>query len=180
MSRFAYNVIRLVGVALTLLGLTGCWSLDAGNMVVQSSSSNGKLSNQLLQAMCVRSVGGGETGGLPGSLLLSDKDFENALSGSLSAAGLLASTESCKYPIYVNLLGILQTGAVTREVTSHINYKIYDPTNRPILLETISARYMVGAFEVLDGAKRTKLANEGSIRSNIAQFLEKLQAVGPR
>lgn len=65
------------------------------------------------------------------------------------------------------------------EVTSHVNYKLYDNSGRPILLETISASFTVKGSEAFGGSKRARMAKEGSVRTSIAQFLGRLKSATP-
>jgi hypothetical protein len=63
------------------------------------------------------------------------------------------------------------------EVTSHVNYKVFDAAAQPILLETISAPFTATFSDSPIGFVRIKRANEGSIRASISQFLEKLRGI---
>ena len=77
-----------------------------------------------------------------------------------------------------NILGLSQPAAgFAMTVTSHINYKVYDPSGAPLLLQTVSAEYTAQFSEASAGFERLKRANEGSIRNSISQFLDKLRTV---
>ena len=90
-------------------------------------------------------------------------------------AGLTAGQAGCQYPTDVNLLGLSQPAiGLDMTVTSHVNYKVYDAAGKPILLETISAPCTATFSDSPIGFVRIKRANEGSIRANITQFLDKL------
>lgn len=132
----------------------------------------------LHRAMCVRNVtGADETNPLYVSMLSNDR-LRSALDTSLNAAGLTAAPAACKYPVDANLLGLSQPSiAYDLEVTTHINYKVYDVVGKSILLETISAAFTSKLNEAYSGMARNKLATEGSIRASIGRFMDKLSAV---
>lgn len=162
-------------------GLAGCATpADPTRMTVASLPVNSAFPDALRRAVCVRSVTGGEDTNPLWASKVGSEDFRGALTASLDAAGLTASAGACKYSVDVNLLGLSQPSmGFSFEVTSHVNYKVYDPTGRPILLETISAAYTAEFSEAPIGIVRLKRANEGSIRTSITQFLDKLRVAKP-
>jgi hypothetical protein len=151
-----------------LAGLSGCAApADPARMVSGPSPDGGAFPSALSHAMCVRTVTGGEQTNPLWTSEVSSDDFHHAL----------AAPNACKYPVDANLLGLSKpTFGFSMEVTSHVNYKVYDAAGQPILLETISAAYTEPAgFN--SGVKRLQLAEEGSIRASFAQFLNKVRAV---
>ena len=64
-------------------------------------------------------------------------------------------------------------------VTSHVNYKVYDPKAQPLVLETIDAPFTATMSDAFVGVERLRLANEGSIRASIEKFFDKLRDVNP-
>ncbi len=104
--------------------------------------------------------------------------FRTALTGSMATSGLMAPADGCKYPVDANLLGLSQPIiGFDMEVVSHINYKVYDTAGQPVMLETINAPFTATISDAVVGIVRIKRANEGSIRSSISQFLDKLRAL---
>lgn len=132
----------------------------------------------LHRTMCVRNVtGADETNPLFVSMLSNDR-LRSALDASLNAAGLSSAPAACKYPVDVNLLGLSQPSiAYDLEVTTHINYKVYDVAGKSILLETVSAAFTSKLNEAHAATARNKLATEGSIRASLGKFMDKLSAV---
>lgn len=65
-------------------------------------------------------------------------------------------------------------------MTSHVNYKVYEPSGEPLLLETVDAPYTANFSDALVAGTRLKLANEGAIRESIRLFFEKLRAAEPK
>ncbi len=56
-----------------------------------------------------------------------------------------------------------------------MNYKVFDPSGQPLVLATIDTPYTADFSAAFVAAERLRLANEGSIRTNISQFLDKLR-----
>jgi hypothetical protein len=151
---------------------------DPKNMVAARTPGGSDFAAPLRNAMCVRNVTGGEETNALWVSKVNNQDFHTALAASLDTAGLTGAATACKYPVDVNLLGLSQpAGGFDMEVTSHVNYKVYDAASQPILLETLSAAYTAKFSDAFAGVERLKLANEGSIRASISQFLDKLRAV---
>jgi hypothetical protein len=169
------------GMAL-LATLAGCASAaDPGAMTVAATASAKPFPSALQHAMCVRNVTGGETTNPLWVSKVDDNGFRTALNGTLDAAGLAASSPNCPYPIDANLLGLSQPAiGLDLTVTSHVNYKVYDPSGRPLLLATVDAPYTAKMSDAFVAVQRLKLANEGSIRVSIEQFLDKLRDATPK
>ena len=133
---------------------------------------------QFSGTMCVRSVTGGEDTNPLWVSKLGNTEFSTALSGSMTAAGLIGTP--CAYPVDVNLLGLSQPAiGFDLTVTAHANYKVYDKNAQPVLLETITAPYTAGFSESPIAVIRLQRANEGAVRESIRQFLNKLRGVKP-
>jgi hypothetical protein len=128
--------------------------------------------------MCVRTVSGGESTNPLWISEVGNGELREALTTSLSNAGLLAPQNSCKYFVDVDLLGVSQpSGGFSMTAYSHVNYKVYDGAGNPILLATISASYTAGAFDAFAGYVRLKHATEGAMRASISQFLDRLRNI---
>ena len=175
MNIAGHNYRDMAFATSVLAWLCGCGtSADPAHMAVQSTPANSNFPDALHHVMCVRHVAGREDTSTFWGTLVSDQDFNDALTATLQAAGLAASGAACKYPIDVNVLGVVQYNHMfSMDVTSHLNYKVYDAAGQPVLLETISA---AASSDATFGPVRIKRANEGSIRDSISQFLEKLRA----
>jgi hypothetical protein len=166
-----------------LAALNACASsADSGAMTVTAQSSSRPFPQALQHAMCVRNVTGGEETNPLWASKVDDNGFRTALSGTLDAAGLsAASSSSCAYPVDANLLGLSQPVlGIDMTVTSHVNYKVYAASGQPFVLATIDAPYTAKMSDSLIGVKRLKIANEGSIRASIEQFLDKLRDTTPK
>ena len=182
MMSLTNRTFRLAFVVGMLALVSACAApADPKNMVASPTPGGSEFAAPLHSSMCVRNVTGGEETNPMWVSKVNNQDFHTALAASLDTAGLTGAAAACKYPIDVNLLGLSQPSAgFDMEVTSHVNYKVYDAASQPILLETISAAYTAKMSDAFAGVERLKLANEGSIRSSISQFLDKLRAVKPQ
>ena len=179
MSSSTSRVFRTVVALGMLVWLSGCAQpTDPKNMVAAPPPANAAdFPAPLHHAMCARNVTGGEETNPLWISKVNNQDFHTALAASLDAAGLAGPPTGCTYPIDANLLGLSQPSAgFDMEVTSHVNYKVYDAAGQPVLLETINAPYTATVSDAFVGVERLKLANEGSIRASISQFLDKLRA----
>jgi hypothetical protein len=168
---------RAILVTAALAQLAACASAAKPEaMVALTTPSQAPFPQGLQHAMCVRSVTGGQKTNALWVSKVDDQSFNTALSQSLSNAGLAAPASGCSFPVDVNLLGLSQPMAgFDMTVTSHVNYKVFDPSGLPLVLATIDAPYTADFSAAFVAAERLRLANEGSIRTNISQFLDKLR-----
>lgn len=171
------------GIAMAaLIALAGCASsADPTAMTVAPQASEKAFPERLQHAMCVRNVTGGESTNPMWASKVDNDGFKTALNTSLDSAGLAAPADKCTYPVDVNLLGLSQPAiGFDMTVTSHVNYKVYDSSGAPYLLETVDAPFTATVSDAFVGVERLKLANEGSIRESIKQFFDKLRAFEPK
>lgn len=184
MTRRTATSIKFLALAVLLGGLAACASAaDPTAMTVMApAASDRPFPLPLQHAMCVRTVTGGEETNPMWASKVDNKSFQLALDSSLSGAGLSApGTDSCHYPIDVNLLGLAQpTVGFDMTVTSHVNYKVYDTAGQPFMLETIDTPYTANFSDAFAGVKRLQLANEGAIRESIKKFFDKLRDKAPK
>lgn len=170
------NAKALVAVGL-MAGLSACaTAADSSMMAVTTAPASAPFPARLLHAMCVRNVTGGEATNPLWVSKVSDDQFRLALVSTLDSAGLDAPADGCQYQIDANLLGMSQPFAgFDMTVTSHVNYKVFGKDGTPVLLATVDAPYTAKFSDSLMAVERLKLANEGSMRDNIGQFLDKLR-----
>jgi hypothetical protein len=169
-----------VGTFALLATLGGCATgAKPEAMVAQISPATAPFPQALQHAMCVRNVTGGESTNPLWASKVDNSAFQTALATSLDSAGLSAGG-NCGYPIDVNLLGLSQPSmGFDMTVTSHVNYKVYDKAQQPLLLETIDSPFTATVSDALIGTDRLRKANEGAIRSSIQMFFDKLRASKP-
>ena len=172
---------HLLAIAALAALVAGCASsADPKAMIVSVQPAAKPFPVPLQHAMCVRTVTGGEATNPMWVSKVDNDGFKAALSTSLDNAGLSAAS-GCQFPIDANLLGLSQPAiGFDMTVTSHVNYKVYGPTNEPLLLETVDAPYTAKLSDAFLGVERLKLANEGSIRTSIETLLGKLRDTNPQ
>jgi len=174
--------VQLSFAMAALVALAGCASsADPAAMTVAPQATEKAFPERLQHAMCVRKVTGGEATNPLWASKVDNDGFKAALGTSLDSAGLTAPADKCAYPVDVNLLGLSQPVlGLDMTVTSHVNYKVYDSSGAPYLLETVDAPFTATMSDAFVGVERLKLANEGSIRESIKQFFDKLRDFQPK
>ncbi len=180
-----YTGLKLAALAAVVAGLAGCATpADPKAMVVSAPAPTAAAKpfpSQLLHAMCVRNVTGGEATNPMWASKVDDAAFKQALSSSIDTVGLSAGAGTCTYPIDANLLGLSQpTFGFDITVTAHVNYKVYEPTGEPLLLQTVDSPFTATVSDAFVGVKRLQIANEGAIRTSIETLLSKLHDVTPK
>jgi hypothetical protein len=168
---------RLAIIATAAIQLAACATAAKPEAMIATAPASAQPFPQTLQhAMCVRTVTGGQKTNALWVSKVDDKSFQTALTASLGRAGLVGEGSACSFPVDVNLLGLSQPIAgFDMTVTSHVNYKVYDTAGQPVVLATIDTPYTANFSAAFVATERLRLANEGSIRTNISQFMDKLR-----
>ena len=167
---------------LALAALAACATpADPQQMVAVPEPGASGFPAPLTAGMCVGTVAGGaETNPLWVSQV-GNAEFRQALERSLAAHGLIAAPAPCRWQVNANLAGLNQPMVgLDLEVTSHVDYTAGAPGQPPFLATTVSAPYTATFSDHAIAVVRLKLANEGSIRSNIQLFLDQLRASRPQ
>lgn len=163
---------------LAVLGITGCASaaqvqgmtvgLDAGITIPEAST----LKNAIyLDAV----TGGKETNPLWNSQV-GNMEFESALRESLKAHRLLAQDDKggTGYTLTAELIDLDQPFlAFDLTVKSTVFYRL-KKAGADFFEKTIVADYTATVSDAFSGTVRLRLANEGSIRENIKNFIREL------
>ncbi len=174
---------RFLLVGLAALALSACASpAKVENMVVSSSAGAPAANPGLVEAICVTKVTGGQKTNPLWTSEVDDASFRAALEGSLRNNHLAAANaDRCRYDLEANLLGLAQPIiGFNMTVTSHVNYSVLErPSGNSYFLTTVNAPYTATVGDAFAGVKRLRLANEGSIRSNIQKFIDELLAHEP-
>ena len=172
---------QLVGLA--ALALSACASpAKVENMVASATAGAQAPNSNLVEAACVTKVTGGEETNPLWTSEVDDASFRAALEISLRNNRLAATTsDGCRYGIEVNMLGLAQPViGFNMTVTSHVNYSVRERiSGTPYFLTTVTAPYTATVGDAFAGITRLRLANEGSIRSNIQKFIDELLAHKP-
>lgn len=171
--RFA-RLCALLGAALYLAACAA--PADIGGMVVNTPASGTLTDPALNGAITVGSVTDGKDTSPLWTSQVASGDFASALEISLNNRGLLAPTRPGAFTLDANLLEMDQPFiGFDMTVTSHVSYSlIRSESKEPVLTEKVTASHTATPGDAFLGVKRLQLANEGSIRENIRQFLDKL------
>ena len=171
----------LVGVA--ALALSACASpAKLENMVTSVTAGGQATPSDLVEAICVAKVTGGKKTNPLWTSEVDDAGFRAALEGSLRNSRLAASNaDNCRYDLDATLLDLAQPIiGFHMTVTSNVNYSVLEPrSDNPYFLTTVTAPYTATVGDAFAGVTRLRLANEGSIRSNIQKFIDELLAHEP-
>jgi hypothetical protein len=164
------------------LFLVGCsFPAEMENMVVnQYSLVSAEVDTPFKNSLSIRQVEGGEgTVSVWGSGVRNSV-FRDALRESLEQSRLLASSSvEAKFDLYAILEKMKQpTTGLDLTVTSRVNYRVVE---RDTLInwfyEPVTVSYTATFSDSPLSVLRLRIANEGSIRENLMQFISRLMAV---
>ena len=163
-----------------LIGVfVGCASAARLEHMVVKDSQEQKFPDNtpFRNAIHLAGVSGGEDTNPLWKSNVDNPQFEGALKKSMQAHGLLAVDEShSRYLLNAKLLNLDQPFiGFDMKVTSSIHYTLtMKGKEGSVLDDSITASYTATVSDAFLGMERLRLANEGSIRENIKQFLMKL------
>jgi hypothetical protein len=169
---------RLSALAL-LLALGACASgATPGAMTVPLSEQTMLAEgSRLRQSVQVGSINGGRDTNPLWTSQVSDADFATALRQSLGTHAML-SINNQLFRVDAQMVGLDQPLAgLDLEVRSRVRYRVTQvATGATVLDQEIAAAYTAPFSASFLAIERLRLANEGSIRENIRQFLVALIA----
>lgn len=172
------KALRLVILCLFATTLFGCASsAQMQNMVYHADKTvNGKFDPALHQTVAVKKVAGGESTNPLWTSEIGNPEFRGALSQSLKEAGLLAEAGTAKYALSAELVKVDKPLiGLDMTVTTQVRYTLVaKDTGKPVFSEVITAPYTATFSDSALAVKRLRLANEGSARKNIGDFLNAL------
>ncbi len=123
----------------------------------------------------VGSVAGGQETNALWTSEVSNTDFAEALRRTLAVHTLLAAGTG-DYVLSAELREVKQpVFGFGMEVTSRIFYRLVEQkTSQPVFEREVTASYTAPFSSAFLGSTRLRLANEGSVRENLSQFVEAL------
>lgn len=162
--------------------LTAC-TANADRMIVQPGKGDPIDPGAWAGTLCLRNVIGGEQWNLMSQAgVVEDAALRTALEKTLQQNGLAAPADGCRYFLDVDILGVSQPShglfITSVQTDSHLNYKVYDPAQKPVFLDTVSASF-TEPFSLSPAVARVQYAAEGAVRTNFEQFLKHLAAKQP-
>jgi hypothetical protein len=155
---------------------------DRSNMTVsQVQKAPGPTDASLIDGVAVGSVDGGQETQALGTSEVDNEDFQSALMDSLRNYGLLAEGSAPRHILYAHLLDVHQPlVGLNMTVTAKVQYELVDAVNRqPAQERTVETEFTSPFGAAFAADERTRLANEGAIRENIAEFLDWLSRKPP-
>ncbi len=156
--------------------ISGCASgAKMENMTYQGSPKS--YADELNDSLEVSNVSGGKKTNPLWISEISTEAFSSAVKKSLSTQGLLS--EDGRFKLEVEMLRVEQPlFGLDLKVTTYVQYTLTDSTNNSIVFdETIVAPHTATFSDSFAAIKRLRLANEGSGKKNISEFLDRLAAL---
>lgn len=167
------SLILLIGATV----LAGCATPARVDQMSAKPTAIAAKATPLRSNVAVGAVGGGEETNPLWVSNVSATDFARALDDSLRGAALLAQNrDSSKYILSAHLNALQQPVlGLDMTVIATVNYTLIErasgkEVHRAVLTTPYTARF----GDAFLGVERLKVANEGAIRENITQLIERL------
>jgi hypothetical protein len=169
---------RLLAASLLLasIALSGCASgATAAGMTVTQAELVAPANPTARGAFRLGPVGGGEETNPLWTSQVSNEQFKEALVASLKLAGLLGDG-AARYELTGLLVELAQPFiGLDMTVTATVQYSVTDATTGAVIWsEKLVTPHTATMGDAFVGMTRLKLANEGAVRKNIAQLVQRL------
>lgn len=130
----------------------------------------------------VGEVTGGQTTNPLMQSMIDDAGFRQALIETLQKSGLFSSVvtgdSTADYELRAEIVSQEVQGMYDATATLFVNYRLLElPSNQEIWKENLLSRYMAEFEESFVGVERRRKANEGAVRENLNQLVERLSQV---
>ena len=167
--------LRVVGLLVAMALVQGCaaGAKPEAMSVGVSESSLITETSPLRNAVEVVSVSGGKETNPAWKSNISNEDFKSALEQSLDVNTILAKGDS-RYKLDAELVEVKQPvlGGITMTVTTTVKYVLTNAaTGASVSDKTVEASFKATPGDSMLGVQRLRLANEGSVRENIKQYI---------
>lgn len=173
------KTIKILALAAMSITVFGCATASKPeNMVVAPSAAAKTYDPALQQSILVATISGGKKTNPAWTSQVDDTSFKSALEASLKARKLLAEGPG-KYTLTVKLLELKQPlMGIDMTVSSKAQYTLKEAAKDKVIYDkTVDVSYTAKMSDSMVGMTRLRLANEGSIKANMAQFLDELAAL---
>ncbi len=166
----------LAAAALLVLGGCASGATVQGMTAMPADGLRQAFSAEFRGAIGIGIVTGGEDTNPLWTSEVGNAEFEQALRRSLQIQDLYAGSDDSRYLLDAHLLDLSQPlMGFDTTVTSSVKYLMTDrATKETVLEELVVSAYTAQMSDSWYGVERLKLANEGSIRDNIAEFIKRL------
>lgn len=176
------SLFRLLAVATSVV-LVGCASpASSVNMTMRSADSTearAKVPDWAQKSMAVKDVTGGKETNPAWMSSVSSSAFRAALEESLRALNMHAVGGEARYELVAHLNKLDQPfGGFNMTVTASVTYELVERgSGKTVWQQAVVTPYTASVSDAFVGSERLKLANEGAIRTNISQLVQRLQAL---
>jgi hypothetical protein len=173
------NIPRILIIALSSLIISACAKPIPSTHLIPNYLGNEFQINMgpLYKSICVESVGGGNKTSPMLYPDIGDAELNKALVDTLQTYHYLCSSEEdCKYKLSVFIVEIdRQRRGFTMTVTTFVRYKILSKENDNIIYdEIVDASDTKTLKDASVGITRLRIAQEESMKKNIAKFINRL------
>lgn len=164
--------------------LSGCaTNATVSGMTVEPAAIRARSPHKKLQhGIALQDVKGGKETNPVWTSQISNDNFKVALADSFKNAGFdLADSKNAKYILTTTFKKVDQPlFGLNFKISTTINYVLVEKaTNKIIFNKDVKADYTAKFGDALYGVKRLRLANEGSAKQNISQFISSLSTLNP-
>jgi opacity protein-like surface antigen len=166
---------RLAIVAALAVGLAGCAQAARVDQMAATPTTALPATSVLQHAVQVLGVTGGTDTNPLWMSKVGNAEFQAALSSSLGAAGMLANGEG-RYKLQAKLLQLKQPMiGFDMAVDSQVHYTLTETgSGKAVFDRDVIATFTATVGDAFIAVKRLQLANEGSIKKNIQQFMDEV------
>ncbi|MCJ8190171.1 hypothetical protein [Sphingomicrobium aestuariivivum] len=167
------KLVKPVVIAACAVSISACAAKPVNMSIGQVPAAEGQRLASLGQTIRVGEISGGKKTTVVAEV--SNEDFQAALRQSLANNGLLASSGG-DYQLTAELMRIKKPMVmVNAKVTSEVRYQLTDMATGELLMdELVEVDYTQSFGSALLGETRLRKAIEGSVRTNITEFLDRL------
>jgi hypothetical protein len=155
---------------------------QVSGMIAPPSPTDAWVNSPYAGAMSVADVTGGKETDPMWKSNVGNGQFREALEHSLAVNKLLApASDSAKYVVKAELKDLSQPFiGFDMTVSAKVDYRVTAKDASELTFgQTIDSEYTASGTDTFYGVERLKLANEGAIRNNIAEFINRLLASAP-
>jgi outer membrane murein-binding lipoprotein Lpp len=171
-------MLRLLGISLFALLLTGCASSAKVDSMVSNASASATFDSGLQHNIVVDQVLGGEETTATTRSKISNTDFQAALVQSLRNNGLLGGTAP-RYGLRAKLIDLQQPVLVVdANVGLTVVYSLVEHSSgREVWEDTVQSSGTAGFTDAYLGVTLVRLATEDAARKNIQIMIQHLSAL---
>lgn len=168
------KIIKLLAILAASTYLFGCAAGAKQENITYRSYQPATYAQELSKNVNVEPVSGGRETNPAWTSEISNSAFFGALRDSLAAQNLYS--DNGRYKLQAALVAVEQPlFGMDMTVTTRIRYTLIDTqTNQTLLEETVVAPHTATVGDAFAGVKRLRMANEGSAKKNIQNFLNRL------